>query len=622
MESELSPLSMTNGQRMEILAALGYTNKEQCIFTDIVEVYNQDNNAKKALWAPGANGRSVRARLFRDWMLAVYEILKSSSASDAGTVYYVRLRRPRLDNGRINGRADGIIFSIYSAPEFKAFVSRTFLSVFSGFSASADVKEAYQTLTLSINELLDTVPDRWFYIGGGLAFDRGEANTNSTAQLVDLDDYIADDGSLRTNMPRIFYKFFDTPDAATRGDNDIVAVPQMTPEMTALLKDTYFETLRALSEDRNIKKLEEIDQWACGFEDRYRDIIHMASARMKSHDFGVYLLTGVGRNGKSSCIDLIASLYGVSNVCRVQVDKLGDRHNLQNFKRALLNLPDEQKAKDQKERTMSGDASVAFRIAANHGAVNMDVMGSNSSDMLYYDFVTIAPVNSVPNFPSDVQKACIDRCRIIEFQGDFSESDMMGVKWGKVHFTPEFMMKFAGQTMAFASYYSSIDHPWNMTDMMKLARDKQYENSASDVAYMKIWEKLFCGFDSYATLLRDYANYCKLMDIPQAELNKNSILLLPYNTIRWRDDPFHGKYRCRVNQLAEAKCKKRIMSKYDKFSVKAPDESGKKVTYEITGKDNIDSFLSDGRSIIYELEDMNLLNRSEQLMFPFQEDGR
>ena len=129
---------------------------------------------------------------------------------------------------------------------------------------------------------------------------------------------------------------------------------------------------------------------------------------------------------------------------------------------------------------------------------------------------------------------------------------MMGVKWGKVHFTPEFMMKFAGQTMAFASYYSSIDHPWKMTDMMKLARDKQYENSASDVAYMKIWEKLFCGFDSYATLLRDYANYCRLMDIPQAELNKNSILLLPYNTIRWRDDPFHGKYRCRVNQLAEA----------------------------------------------------------------------
>ena len=607
--------------KLNVLESLGYEKRELNLLGDLYELYTQTEKARTAFEHGGtAEGRSIRARFFRDWLTRVYQIKKTASPTDASTIYYIRRRAPRFDgDGALT--MESVVFTPQSAVQFKAFVTTLWSALFPRYTASADFKEAYATLTQSVNDLLEQLSDRWLYVGRGLALDRADPSSAEDAPVItDMNTWVTEELEWVKQVPDVFYRLFDTSPKAVKGDNDIVMVPELTKEMVETLRGSYDRTLEALKTNGAIPKeerLEEIMQWAQGEYDRYVDIVHMASARLKKHDYGVYLLAGLGRDGKSSCIDLVASLYGTNNACRVPIDKLGDTHNLSNFQRALVNLPDEQKPSDGREKTMSADASVAFRVAGSHGAVNMNVMCSNKSDELYYSFVTMAPVNSVPKFPADVQNACIRRCRIIEFEGDFSASDNRAVKWGKEHFTPTFMMRFAGQVLAFASYYSVND--WKDTTLMELARQKQYENSGSSVMYIKLWEKLYCGYDSYKTIRDDYYNYCALSDYEKDEFNRGSILLMPYSQrMRITADPI-GSIQVLVKKSEADKVKNKTTKKQLMLKNGRGDIVRGGKTINLTGGKTIEDFHKSGGSIVFQAEEMGLLDEDPQQKLPLKE---
>lgn len=639
----------TNGEADTALASLGFSTLDQSAFNKLRDDLMRSSSAKsQAFYQSTSSGRAVRACLLRDWFFEVYEVYKTPHSSDTDCSYYYRLRTPPLLPARGHEddefaerflTEDGVVFKQSNYAEMKSLITKVHIAFFRNFTASADLSESVRTTLSSITGLIDRPDDRYIYIGLGRVIDRGETLPEDGVykddfSVIDLNKLcLEESGEVKVPIPRVFYKLFDTSPKDVNPSNDIVSVPQLTPELIDILTEEYETTLGWLnsSEDPNKRpripnKLHEIDEWACGFDDRYRDIIHMACARLKKHDYGIYFLTGLRRNGKSSCLDLMASLYGVNNICRVGVDDLGDHHNLHNFKRALVNLPDEQKLQNEQQKVMSSEAVKAFRISAAHSSDNMSVMRSNQSDIISYSFVTMAPVNRMPNFPSEEKAACLDRCRIIEFQADFSASDKLAVKWGKAHFTPTFMMRFAGQVLAYANYYST--HSWVMTSMMSVAQQKQYENSASNITYMKMWERVFCGFDSYNTLFTDYENYCKLMDVEKAEFGRNSILLVQYNMTGMRSDPLGGRYRYHYNKLLQEEQAESRKAKGDKsydgpsimyrrtvFTAKDPDNPGEVVKF--TDGKTIEDFHNAGGSIIFELEDRGYFDKldeqSEQL---------
>lgn len=603
--------------KMNAIKELGFGPAEFAALEDIHKQYLDASEKNYGLLKSSRQeGRAIRARLFNDWVNRAYFIKKSHASSDSETIYYIRRNWPQVDgDGHLTD--ESIVFRPLTSVQFKAFLIPIWRAIFPTFVNSSDIKEMYSTLTLNVVDLVDRPSDRWLYIGKGLAFDRGNPNDpGHEPELVDLNTYVEDNLTLKEPFPDVFYRFFDTSPMAVTGDNDIVMVPPMTPEMAGTLKASYDKTLQCLGKKKSIPdddRIPEIMQWAQNEYDRYIDIIHMASARLKSHDFGIYILAGLGRDGKSSCIDLVASMYGTNNICRVPVDRLGDTHNLSNFQRALVNLPDEQKPSDEKSKTMSADASVAFRIAGSHGAANMNVMRSNKSDELYYSFVTMAPVNSVPKFPTDVQNACIRRCRIIEFEGDFSASDKLAVKWGKAHFTPDFMMRFTGQVLAFASYYST--HDWQITPTMEIAAKKQMENAGSSIMYIKLWEKIYCGYDSYKTLRDDYYNYCKLSDYDQDDFNRGSILLMPYSQRSSVSVDPVGTIKVMVKKSKYDDFKKKkmqVMHKYSRCEFKTKE--GKVIS--LTDGKSLEDFHNAGGSVIFELEDRGLLEEEEQQQLP------
>lgn len=610
------------GGKMNAIKELGFGPAEFAALEDIHKQYLDASEKNYGLLKSlRQEGRAIRARLFNDWVNRAYFIKKSHASSDSETIYYIRRNWPQVDgDGHLTD--ESIVFRPLTSVQFKAFLIPIWRAIFPTFVNSSDIKEMYSTLTLNVVDLVDRPSDRWLYIGKGLAFDRGNPNNpGHEPELVDLNTYVEDNLTLKEPFPDVFYRFFDTSPMAVTGDNDIVMVPPMTPEMAGTLKESYNKTLQCLGKKKSIPdddRIPEIMQWAQNEYDRYIDIIHMASARLKSHDFGIYILAGLGRDGKSSCIDLVASMYGTNNICRVPVDRLGDTHNLSNFQRALVNLPDEQKPSDEKSKTMSADASVAFRIAGSHGAANMNVMRSNKSDELYYSFVTMAPVNSVPKFPTDVQNACIRRCRIIEFEGDFSASDKLAVKWGKAHFTPDFMMRFTGQVLAFASYYST--HDWQITPTMEIAAKKQMENAGSSIMYIKLWEKIYCGYDSYKTLRDDYYNYCKLSDYDQDDFNRGSILLMPYSQRSSVSVDPVGTIKVMVKKSKYDDFKKKkmqVMHKYSRCEFKTKE--GKVIS--LTDGKSLEDFHNAGGSVIFELEDRGLLEEEEQQQLPLGQLG-
>lgn len=608
--------------KMNAIKELGFGPAEFAALEDIHKQYLDASEKNYGLLKSSRQeGRAIRARLFNDWVNRAYFIKKSHASSDSETIYYIRRNWPQVDgDGHLTD--ESIVFRPLTSVQFKAFLVPIWRAIFPTFVNSSDIKEMYSTLTLNVVDLVGRPSDRWLYIGKGLAFDRGNPNDpGHEPELVDLNTYVEDNLTLKEPFPDVFYRFFDTSPMAVTGDNDIVMVPPMTPEMAGTLKESYNKTLQCLEKKKSIPdddRIPEIMQWAQNEYDRYIDIIHMASARLKSHDFGIYILAGLGRDGKSSCIDLVASMYGTNNICRVPVDRLGDTHNLSNFQRALVNLPDEQKPSDEKSKTMSADASVAFRIAGSHGAANMNVMRSNKSDELYYSFVTMAPVNSVPKFPTDVQNACIRRCRIIEFEGDFSASDKLAVKWGKAHFTPDFMMRFTGQVLAFASYYST--HDWQITPTMEIAAKKQMENAGSSIMYIKLWEKIYCGYDSYKTLRDDYYNYCKLSDYDQDDFNRGSILLMPYSQRSSVSVDPVGTIKVMVKKSKYDDFKKKkmqVMHKYSRCEFKTKE--GKVIS--LTDGKSLEDFHNAGGSVIFELEDRGLLEEEEQQQLPLGQVG-
>lgn len=628
-------LVTTNGEANRGLSALNFSTLAQHNFNQLRDEIMRAGDGRAALlYQSTPKGRELRACLLRDWLLGEYEVYKTPHPKDEYCSFYYRPRNPRTtgDSGRLSD--DDIVFKQAEYAEVKAAISRIHMAIFPNNTASADMSEAIRTVMSSVVDLLDKPEDRYIYIGLGNVIDRGEllpenGEYKGDYRIIDLnDEYLDEAGELTMPLPRVFYRLFDSRPSDISSDDDTVYVPPLTEEMLAVLRDEYDQTLEWLNTNDNPKKrpripnkLEEIDQWACGVDDRYRDIIHMASARLKKHDYGVYFLTGLGRNGKSSCIDLIASLYGVNNRCKVCIDDLGDNHKLNDFKRALVNLPDEQKLQSGAQKTMSSDAVKAFRIAAAHSSDSMNVMRSNKSDNLSYSFVTVAPVNRLPNFPPEEMAACIDRCRIIAFQGNFKASDKMHVKWGKVHFTPTFMMRFAGQVLAYASYYSS--HAWVVSEMMKLESQKQYEDSASHITYMKMWERVFIGFDSYQTLIKDYKNYCKLMDLEETKIDRNSILLTQYNRHGVTRDSLGIQFRYRYSDAGmtslvgdtsnlsdkarAAKILQRLMYKRSLFIIKDPDDPSSKI--DITGGKTISDFHDDGGSIIFELDDRGYFSK-------------
>lgn len=306
-----------------------------------------------------------------------------------------------------------------------------------------------------------------------------------------------------TDKPRgyCFRKLFNTKHA----DKHTVKIPEFNEDQERVMMDTYHEVLDQLNNGVFEERYEFIRTWANGNHDVYLDIMRsIAYCFVKKKPTGSYILVGLRRNGKSSFVGLLHTIFGRENTSDVRLSQLGDPHYVNKLKYTMMNAPDEE---DEK----AIDAQASFKTIADHGLLTLSVMRSNEPVQVPCNFMCFYPMNHIPDWRGTGAAACMKRSLIIPFYADLSRFDKKNYDFAKETFTADFMCEFMGSVFAYANYYSR--HELEFSGTMTSEQETLEEEVDSAVTYRKEFEKYFDGFDTLKTLYQDYINWCKTQDL-------------------------------------------------------------------------------------------------------------
>lgn len=370
---------------------------------------------------------------------------------------------------------------------------------------------------LSDHKLTTMVRDVYLRCGG--AIDPKElkdaAETVKIMTMDDLDDlnndlwYIAPSSYWDTTSGKLirkpngycFRKLFDTKHT----DKHVVKIPEFNKDQERKMWTTYEEILEQLNNGQFEERYEFIRTWANGNQDVYLDIMRsIAYCFVKKKPVGSYILVGLRRNGKSSFVGLLHTIFGRENTSDVRLSQLGDPHYVNKLKYTMMNAPDEE---DEK----AIDAQASFKTIADHGLLTLSVMRSNEPVQVPCNFMCFYPMNHIPDWKGTGAAACMKRSLIIPFYADLSRFDKKNYDFAKETFTADFMCEFMGSVFAYANYYSR--HELEFSGTMMSEQETLEEEVDSAVTYRKEFEKYFDGFDTLKTLYQDYINWCKAQDL-------------------------------------------------------------------------------------------------------------
>lgn len=328
---------------------------------------------------------------------------------------------------------------------------------------------------------------------------------NTLIQLIPGKFWDTETGDVYDKIPegrRCFRRLFDTP----KETKHIIKYAPGTFNKygDVLLKyvdDTYAEMILNdgdLKEDEDFFFLQTV---ANGNHERYMDILGMFSTFfMKNKPLGTYILEGNGRNGKSGVIGLIHTLMGSRNTSKLQLGELGNWHKNHCLMNTLVNAPDEEKPGTLEDTDL-------FRVIADHGDIELDVMHGQKPIEVSCDFQCVSASNHLPNWEGNDAEACIRRARIIPFTADLSGNDNKNESFEKVTYTPDRMIHFLGVVLGIAKYYMTRDFP--ISNSSEVMREILRENMVSYRIFYTTFISYFGKYHKLRAVYDDYVIWCK-----------------------------------------------------------------------------------------------------------------
>lgn len=373
-----------------------------------------------------------------------------------------------------------------------------------------DTMSMVQTMTI---EEIDQIDKNWIEISPHIFWSRKDGKT-----------YDKPDGPC-------FNKLFNTKYT----DKHVVSVPTFTEEQEEELKENYdkaLEQLRnragSLDEDFDFIKV-----WADGKHDVYMDIIRsIGYCFLKKQPVGSYILVGLRRNGKSTFVGMLHTIFGRENTSMVRLSQLGDPHYVNTLGNTIMNAPDE-------EDEGAVEAAANFKTIADHGLLQLSKMASNEPIKVACDFMSFYPMNHMPDWKGTGAAACMKRSLVIPFYADLSKYDTQSDNFAESTFTSDTMCKLIGQVLAIATYYSS-----NELDFSPTMMSEQYameEEAESGIQYRQEFEKFFDGFQSIKLLFTDYVNWCQKNDLAPSKMKHFKFIFRDYTTVGVKSERIDDK---------------------------------------------------------------------------------
>lgn len=246
--------------------------------------------------------------------------------------------------------------------------------------------------------------------------------------------------------------------------------------------------------------------WANEDVDMFNDLLKSVACNfMSNKPKGAFILIGRTRNGKSSFVKMLHTLFGSNNTSEVRLSELTDPHLNMTLMSSMLNAPDEEdEGKGQEVLRAQG----YFKMLSTHKALSLPVYYSQDPQPVPTNFMSYHPMNDVPEWRGTGAEACMRRSLILMFENDLSKMDNNGRDFEKETYTPLFYSSLLGMLLAIAKYYN--DKPFALSESSQQKKKSVAEEVDNISVYL---DRLFAyfpsGYQNVKLVAEDYKLWCE-----------------------------------------------------------------------------------------------------------------
>lgn len=249
--------------------------------------------------------------------------------------------------------------------------------------------------------------------------------------------------------------------------------------------------------------------WADNDLDTFNDLLKATATNfMLYKPKGSFVLIGLKRNGKSTYIKLLHTMFGRNNTSQVRLSDFSN-HNLNGeLWTTMLNAPDEE---DEGRGRELLEAQGNFKSIAAHESLKLKVLYEQTGRFVNSDFMCFFPMNHFPEWKGNGAAACMHRTLPLFFNNDLSKYDNNGRDFATDTYTAEFFEMFIPLVLAYATYYHS--RPITFSDKMKKNQKKVEEEVDNISTYLDRFKSWFNGYKGKKLVYADYQLWCREHDL-------------------------------------------------------------------------------------------------------------
>lgn len=420
-----------------------------------------------------------------------YEFVRIRSLGVKGRVYY----RQKPDDISEDG-----VYKELTPLESMKMVRNACEAVYGGFILSAKkVEEICATIELDVRREVESLDNRIIRIGRNMYWDleRSELLEHQSHECMRelFDAHPMDDLKVNINdVTDVYVKGIYKTMLAHLEENGGRLIPK---ELSGDKKASDLLSLESLA-------LKPFWVWANEDLDTLNDLLKsVATNFMANKPKGAFILIGRTRNGKSSFIKMLHTMFGRRNTSAVKLADLSSPRLNMTLRSSFLNAPDEE---DEGKKTEIMRSQSFFKSISAHEPILLEVMYSQEPQLVSTQFMSYYPMNQLPEWSGTGAEACMRRSLILMFNNDLSKYDNNGKNFEKETYTADFYSELLGIVLAIAHYYRDKDI--SFSDTLK-ANQMAVANEVDNISvYLKNFFDYFTGYQNTNIIWEDYKLWC------------------------------------------------------------------------------------------------------------------
>jgi len=302
------------------------------------------------------------------------------------------------------------------------------------------VESVRDTLELGVSDSVNTISNRVIKMGTHTYWDAARCRVETSLKSVAW----YEEGS-----PLCFRRLFDAHpyDQITVDINNVMFMQDDVDAAAKYIEEHDGE----MDLDYDRTTLAPFWTWADENKDTFNDLLKAAATNFFWHKpKGSFVLIGETRNGKSSYIKMLHTMFGSKNTSKVELAALSDPHRNLALATTMLNAPDEE-ADGKEQDTKEGQHY--FKSMSSHDPIELPVMYSQEPQPVSTDFMGFYPMNKMPEWSGDGVQALTQRTLPLFFTRDLSNYDNGGKDFERETYTAQFYSRLLPILLGFAKYY-------------------------------------------------------------------------------------------------------------------------------------------------------------------------